>query len=161
MLDDQTVEDLVETWETNQRIHRLLLEAISDEGLAATLSTRGGRDVARQFAHLHTQRVRWLEAKGGADLAVELPRFESQDHPSRERLIEALDASAEAMTRYLREAGSGERPIKGQKKGLLVSVAYFVSHESHHRGSILLTLKQCGHTVEKKVAYRIWDWHRV
>ena len=34
----------------------------------------------------------------------------------------------------------------------------FIAHESHHRGSILLTLKQSGHKVSQEVAYGIWEW---
>jgi uncharacterized damage-inducible protein DinB len=40
-------------------------------------------------------------------------------------------------------------------------LGYFIAHESHHRGSILLTLKQSGHPVDKKTAYAIWDWDRI
>ena len=29
------------------------------------------------------------------------------------------------------------------------------------RGSILLTLKQCGHSVDSAVRYSIWDWDKV
>ncbi len=160
LLDAAALDDLVEAWETNQRIHLLLLDDISDEGLAATLSTRGGRDVARQFAHVHTQRVRWLAAKGAGDLADGLRKFESKEQPTRAELIEAMNASAATLSIFFRDVGTGSRPLRGQKKGPLVSLAYFVAHESHHRGGILLTLKQCGHKLDKDLAYGIWDWHR-
>jgi len=140
---------LREVWETNNRINLLLLDGISKEGMASTLSTRGGRDVARQFAHLHTQRLRWLEDKGGKDLAAGLPRFESKQQPTRRQLKDALKASGRALSLFLDDLQSGERPVRKQKKGPAISVAYFVAHESHHRGSILLTLKQCGHAVDK------------
>ena len=129
--------------------------------MACTLSARGGRDVSRQFAHLHTQRLRWLEAKGGKDLLEGLPEFESKEQPSRVQLTKAFKASGKALGTFFREAGSGERPVKGQKKGVAVSVGYFIAHEGHHRGSILLTLKQCGHNVDKSTLYGIWDWHRI
>ena len=154
-------EDLIEAWETSNRINLLLLDRLSPEGLACTLSKRGGRDVARQFAHLHTQRLRWLEAKGGSDLVEGLPTFESKEQPSRARLVKALEASGTALSQFIRDVGTGERPVKGQKKGIVVSVGYFIAHESHHRGSILLTLKQCGHAVDKAIQYKIWDWHRI
>jgi uncharacterized damage-inducible protein DinB len=32
------------------------------------------------------------------------------------------------------------------------------SHESHHRGQIMLTLKQAGHPVDRKVAFGLWEW---
>lgn len=152
--------DLIEAWETNNRINALLLERIPEAGLAATLSTRGGRNIARQFAHLHTQRVRWLEARGGQDLAQPLPQFASKEQPSREQLLAALEASCRALGELFRDLGTGVRPLKSQRKGLTVSVAYFIAHESHHRGSILLTLKQCGHRLDKSTLYGIWDWHR-
>jgi hypothetical protein len=38
------------------------------------------------------------------------------------------------------------------------AAAFLVSHESHHRGQIALTLKQAGHPLEKKVAFGIWEW---
>ncbi len=107
-----------------------------------------------------TQRLRWLEAKGGGCLAEGLRRFESKEQPSRAELIKALRASTQAFRRFWREVGDGVRPLKGQKKGIAVSVAYFVAHESHHRGSILLTLKQCGHGIDKNTVHDIWDWHR-
>lgn len=50
---------------------------------------------------------------------------------------------------------------RGFKKGLVTSIAYFIAHESHHRGSILLTLKQCGHPVDQESRYAIWDWDRM
>ena len=40
--------ELVEAWLSNQRINLYLLEGISERGLRCSLSTRGGRDVARQ-----------------------------------------------------------------------------------------------------------------
>lgn len=83
-------DDLAGAWHTNNRINLMLIESIPEPGLSATLSKRGGRSVARQFAHLHTQRVRWLEAKQGEDLAEKLPRFESKEEPSRSRLSDPL-----------------------------------------------------------------------
>jgi len=76
-------EEVVEAWETNCRINRMLLDSVSDEGLGCTLSTRGGRDVARQFAHLHDVRISHLERRA-ADLTEGLEKFASKNAPSRE-----------------------------------------------------------------------------
>jgi uncharacterized damage-inducible protein DinB len=40
-------------------------------------------------------------------------------------------------------------------------LAYFVAHESHHRGNILLMLKQCGHRIDSGASYAIWDWDKM
>ena len=37
-------------------------------------------------------------------------------------------------------------------------LGYFIAHESHHRGSILLTLKQCGEKIPDAVKWGLWEW---
>jgi uncharacterized damage-inducible protein DinB len=153
-------EGLREAWRTNHRINLLLLENISEAGLLSSLSTRGGRDVARQFAHMHNVRVWALENRRSRDLAEGLVKFPTKVTPSRVELTEALTASAEAIEQFLVDVSSGASNRRGFKKGVLAHLSYFIAHESHHRGSILLTLKQCGHAVDKTTAYAIWDWDR-
>jgi hypothetical protein len=36
-------------------------------------------------------------------------------------------------------------------------LGYLIAHEGHHRGSILLTLKQTGHKVSTEIQFGIWD----
>jgi uncharacterized damage-inducible protein DinB len=155
--------EVVEAWRTNDRINRILIDAVADEGWTATLSTRGGRDVGRQFAHLHDVRLYHLE-KRAKDLAEGLEKFASKDAPARtpskEEVIRALAASGERVATFLEELAAGAPNRKGFRKGLATTLAYFVAHESHHRGSIVLTLKQAGHPVPKDVRYGIWDWDR-
>jgi len=157
---DVLAAELAETWRTNQRINVFLLEHIPDEALADTLSKRGGRDVARQFAHLHSVRV-WHLEKRARDLAEGLEAFPTKVSPSREELIEALEASAAAVVELLLGQLRGTPRRRGFKRGVFTTLAYFVSHESHHRGSILLTLKQCGHRLDNATSYKIWDWDRI
>ena len=54
-------EELLEAWRTKNRINLFLIDRISDEGMKSTLSKRGGRNVVRQFTHLHNMRVWHLE----------------------------------------------------------------------------------------------------
>jgi uncharacterized damage-inducible protein DinB len=161
------VHQLLEAWHTNNRINLVLLDEITDEGLRCTLSTRGGRDVARQFAHLHDVRVYHLE-KRAPDLATGLEKFQAKGtaavSPDRQSLKTALSVSGDAVGIFLRELADpledGPRR-RGFRKGIATTLAYFVAHESHHRGSILLTLKQSGQGLDRAVAYRIWDWDRL
>ena len=73
-------DDLLEAWRTNNRINFYLIDRISKEGMACSMSKRGGRDVA---------------------------------------------------------------------------------HESHHRGNIMLTIKERGHNVDKAMQYGIWAWDQI
>ncbi len=155
--------EVVEAWRTNGRINRMLIDAVPDEGWTATLSARGGRDVGRQFAHLHDVRFYHLE-KRAKDLAEGLRKFASKDAPSRtpskDEVIRALETSEDRVATFLADVAAGAPKRRGFRKGLAATLAYFVAHESHHRGSIVLTLKQVGHPVPKDVRYGIWDWDR-
>lgn len=152
--------ELLEAWRTNHRINRFLIDHISDAGLGCTLSKHGGRTVARQLAHLHTNRV-WQLEKRAPDLAEGLHKFATADEPDREALEHHLSASADAVAVFLERCVTGTGKARPFKKGVATTLAYLIAHDSHHRGNILLTLKQCGHKPEKAVQYAIWDWDRI
>ena len=65
------------------------------------------------------------------------------------------------IEQFFSDWAAGVPKRRGFKKGLPAYLAYFVAHESHHRGNILLTLKQCGHNLDKDLRYQIWDWDRI
>jgi uncharacterized damage-inducible protein DinB len=54
---------IVDTWNINNRINLYLLEAIPPEALN-DISTSKGRTVAQQVAHLHNVRLMWLKSPG-------------------------------------------------------------------------------------------------
>ncbi len=157
-------DELLEAWRTNNRINLFLLNHISAAGLKCTLSKRGGREVARQFAHLHDVRVYHLE-KRAKDLSKGLTKFQSKGAdkviPKKSELKKALTASSAAIETFLGDVLEGAPKRRGFKKGIFTTLGYFIAHESHHRGSILLTLKQSGHKLDNKTAYAIWAWDQI
>jgi uncharacterized damage-inducible protein DinB len=54
-------EQLLETWQINNRVNLYLLQAILPEHLGCGLLSKG-RSVAEQFAHIHNVRLMWLKA---------------------------------------------------------------------------------------------------
>lgn len=158
------LDQLLEAWRTNNRINLYLIDRISAAGMRCTLSERGGRDVARQFAHLHDVRVYHL-GKRAKDLAHGLKQFQSKGSektiPTKTALRKAFAASSKAMETYLGDVLSGAPKRRGFRKGIFTTLGYFIAHESHHRGSILLTLKHSGHKVDNVTAYAIWGWDQI
>jgi uncharacterized damage-inducible protein DinB len=151
------ISELVEAWQTNHRMNMQLIEHVSDEGLDCTLSKRGGRGVRGELAHMHTNRV-WQLQKRAKDLAEGLPIYTAKDMPSRAQLAKAHKNSTKAIEQLLIDASEGKPKRRVFKKGLITTLSYFIAHESHHRGRILLTLKVSGHTLDKDPTYALWAW---
>ncbi len=109
-------EDFLEAWRTNNRINLFLIDHISDAGMRCTLSKRGGRDVARQFGHLHDNRV-WQLEKRARDLAAGLEVFESKTRPTKKQLRAALTASGTAIEAFFSGLLSGAASAADSRRG--------------------------------------------
>lgn len=145
---------IVETWEIHNRINLYLLNAIEEEHLA-DISASKGRNVGEQFAHIHNVRLMWLKA-ANQELLKGQNKIE-KGLINKKLLSEELCNSATAITLLLQnELQQGK--IKGFKPHPAAFLGYLISHESHHRGQIMLCLKQSGHLVNKKVQFGIWEW---
>ena len=67
--------------------------------------------------------------------------------------------SAELIGKVLKNGIENNGEVKGFRRGVVVLLGYFISHEGHHRGTILLTLKQCGLKLTDDLKYGIWEWN--
>jgi uncharacterized damage-inducible protein DinB len=149
-------EQLVETWHIHNRINLYLLDAIAPAALA-NVSASKGRSVGEQFAHVHNVRLMWLKA-AAPELLTGLGKIENEQATDRALLAKSLEQSAAAVEQLLRKAVAAGGKVKGFKPHVVAFLGYLISHESHHRGHIGLTLKQTGQPLDKKVAFGLWEW---
>ncbi len=148
-------DSLVETWQIHDRINLYLLEAISDEALAATLGARH-RTVFALYAHLHNVRLMWLKP-AAPDLLEGVAKLDPKK-VDRAGLIEALQGSGQAIAELIRRSVAAGGTVKGFRPHVTAFVGYLIAHESHHRGQIGWTLKGTGRPLDPKTSFGLWEW---
>ncbi len=150
-------EQLSEAWQINNRMNLLLMENISDTGMQKTLSTRGGRTVYQQLAHVHNVRIKWLEVCA-PDIFKKYSAIDKETKFNRKELAKAFKDSASGIEELITQSWNNAGKVKNFKTGIIPMIGYFISHESHHRGSIILTLKQSGEKIPDAVKWGLWEW---
>jgi len=146
--------ELIETWEIHNRINLYLLDAIHEAHLP-DVSASKGRNVGEQFAHMHNVRLMWLKS-ASPELLVGQNKID-KEKISKKLLTSELNKSSKAIVSLL-TTGLKEGKIKGFKPHPVAFLGYLISHESHHRGQIMLALKQSKHPVDQKTQYGLWEW---
>ena len=146
----------LETWDIHNRINLYLLDSIEPERLQSQLASKG-RSAGEQFAHLHNVRLMWLKVSA-PELLKGLNKLEKAEAVNKTALNKSLVASGAAIRAVLEKSVAAGGKIKGFKPHAAAFLGYLISHESHHRGQILLALKQSGHALDRKVQYGIWEW---
>ena len=147
---------LVETWQIHDRINLYLLDAVDPSSLDSHSASKG-RSVGEQFGHIHNVRLMWLKS-AAPDLLTGLAKVENEQANDKKLLKKSLTDSGAAIGKLLTNSLEADGKIKGFKPHAAAFLGYLISHESHHRGQIALTLKQAGKPLDKKVAYAIWEW---
>jgi uncharacterized damage-inducible protein DinB len=99
----------------------------------------------------------WLKS-AAPDLLAGLAKVENEQAKDKKLLKKSLTDSGAAIAKLLSNSLEADGKIKGFKPHAAAFLGYLISHESHHRGQIALTLKQAGTPLDKKVSYGIWEW---
>jgi uncharacterized damage-inducible protein DinB len=146
----------LETWEIHDRINLYLLDAIEPEHLKDVAASKG-RNVGEQFAHIHNVRLMWLK-QSAPELVGKLAKIEKEHAIDKRLLQRSLAESGQTISRLLTKSLESDGKIKGFKPHVAAFLGYLISHESHHRGQIALSLKQSNHPVSKKILFGIWEW---
>ena len=146
----------LETWQIHDRINLYLLDAV-DPAALISLSASKGRTVGEQFAHIHNVRLMWLKS-AAPDLLAGLTKIEKEQAVDKKLLRKSLMDSGEAIKKLLSQSLNAGGKVKGFKPHVTAFLGYLISHESHHRGQIILSLKQSCKVLDKKILFGIWEW---
>ena len=100
----------------------------------------------------------------GKGQAAKVPARVDPYRASRDKVIGALSRSSQAMLKLLRASidNGGKLPFTPAwlnfPNDVVHFLAYFVAHEGHHRGQIILLGRQLNHRLSTKVTAGVWQW---
>ena len=149
------MKNLIETWEINQKMNQLLIEGIKEEYFPDR-SVAKGRSVEEQLTHIHNVRLMWIKV-AAPELLESQKKFEKEENITKQSLVDELKKSSKAITSIL-ESGFATGKVKGFKPHPEAFLGYMIAHEAHHRGQIIMVLKENGHLPDKKTLYGLWEW---
>jgi uncharacterized damage-inducible protein DinB len=157
-----------DAWRTNHRATVLLVEHVPAAAWAAPAPGLPRKSIRIIAAHLHNSRCSWLRTLG-APHGIAVPERVDKRTVTPKRLTAALQRSGAAMEEFLAfGARHGGRipPTKAYVwRNLPLDIphvlSYFVAHEAHHRGQILVLARQLGHPLPDAAADGVWHFTRL
>lgn len=158
---------ILEPWHTNARVTERLVAALTGTLWESRIPGLERKTVGMLAAHLHNVRSRWIKTLG-VPLGVVRPPLVDLRRVKRLALVTALRGSARAIEQLLQrglDAGGcvPSTPVYTWRN-LPLDVghvmAYFVAHEAHHRGQLVMVARQLGAPLPGAVVNGLWDWRR-
>ncbi|MFD2033593.1 DinB family protein [Belliella marina] len=147
-------EDIIQTWDCNNKVTLFLLENIETGWLSAKINGQG-RSIGEQFIHINNIRSFWIN-KVGEKVDLKLDKKYTNDI---QELTKALDRSSQKMSEVLRQLFEQES-IAGYKPHPTAFFAQMIAHESHHRGQIMTIVTRNGFKIDKSVNFGLWNWNK-
>ena len=159
-----SVEMLIDSWRTNNRVTVYLIENLPSELWSMTIPGSSRRTIRSLAAHLHNTRCMWIKMIA-ARHGVKVPRTVDARTVKPSDLSRALERSSEGMIEVIQlgAARGGTIPAAAWQNfptDLVHFLNYFVAHEAHHRGQLCLLARQLGHRLPAEVTAGLWQWKK-
>lgn len=157
--------DVLSAWRAHNRANLVLIRQLPPRLWAAAVPGLPRKTVRSIAAHLHNARVRWIKTLG-AEHGITAPPRVNQGTVTRAQLGAALRQSGKGIEALLRLglASGGTVPPSRRYvwRNLSLEVphvlTYFVAHEAHHRGQLVMLARQLGQPLPASLHAGLWKW---
>jgi len=156
---------LLASWRTNERVTAFLVEHLPRTLWNASLPAASHRTVRMVAAHFHNSRSRWIKTLG-QEYGIVPPTLVDRHRVARRELLAALERSGRGIESLLELgiANGGQVPASKTYvwRNLPLDVGhvltYFVAHEAHHRGQLVMIARELGRPLPRQVLDGLWQW---
>lgn len=156
--------DLIAVWRTNNRVTVYLIEHLPAELWSMNVPGSPRRTIGMLAAHIHNARCSWIKMIGERH-GVAVPQSVDARVVRPAELRRALKRSSRGMIELIRLGLSRDGAIppaawQNFPTDLVHFLSYFVAHEAHHRGQLVMLARQLGHRLPVEVTGGLWQWKK-
>lgn len=157
-------EALLNCWKTTNQVSVYLIKMIDPKLWNKKIPGYPRKTTGMLMAHLHNTRQMWIKAIEKEKSPEKLKRL--NPGATKQEVLIAMKQSSHAMLILFRaciEKG-GVLPARPAwlnfPNDVMHLLAYFVAHEAHHRGQIIMAARQLGQPFERSLTGGLWQWTR-
>lgn len=154
---------LLNSWKTTNEISVQLLSTLDPDVWNRSIPGYRRKTVRMLAVHLHNVRCMWIKGIGKGKFVAAPARLDAT-RSTQQEVVKALQQSGRAISSLLKVClnNGGMLPTRPAwlnfPNDVIYLLAYFVAHEAHHRGQIIMVARQLNHALPRSATGALWQW---